>query len=380
MLKNILPIFLLTAVLFAPLACASEKKETLPEIVIDATVRDAALLLGGQTLAANAALAPFTESAEYRDWAKNVGAAWEKTQANNLVLIEEWRKSTLTNVFPKTIFSPFSGPDILNALAFFPQGNDFILFGLEPAGRIPQPEQLDDRQRMLELRQMQSALSDILSVNFFQTLHMKEQVKEDSCASFSGIIMFFLTRMNMEVIGARNISIDTNGMITAEYNPKDSNLTPGSEFLFRQSSENNTNTHEIKRVRYFSLDIADYMLAIKDNFEKFAQTLPDCAAIIKSASFLMHQDGFSRARKLVLDKSAYILQDDSGVPLRFFLNDNWTVDYFGYYDRPIPLFANRFQRDLLTNMQSKSSGRLPFSYGYTHGPGRANLILAGKNK
>jgi len=399
-------------ILFATVSCKSEQREPEPEpeIVVDTAVRDAALLLGGVALPSGSALAEHIErnsqngNAEYRAWAANIDSLWERTQALNLSLIEDWRKATLTNDYPKTVFSPFSGPDILNALAFFPDGNEFILFGQQPAGRVPRPEELTPARLMLELRHMQNALSDILALNFFQTIHMNEQVGEDSCASFAGIIMFFLTRMNMEVVAARNISIDTNGAIIDNYDPKNSSLVPGVEFEFRariaeesipipedgggaetgeaangggaKTGVTAAPKRELKRVRYFSLDISDDGLAANDNFEKFAETFPPCSTFIKSASFLMHKDFFSRIRTMVLDKSAFVLQDDSGVPLRFFLNEDWNVDYYGYYERPIPLFSNYFQRELLTNMRAHSSGRLPFSYGYNAAKGSSYLILA----
>jgi len=359
-------------------SCKGEKKEEAPPIVVDTAVRDAALLLGGVTPATNSALAPLAESGEYREWAAGIDSAWRQTQASNINIIGSWRKDNLTNDYPKTVFSPFSGPDILNAVVFFPHGTEYILYGLEPAGRVPRPENLDPRRLMLELRHLRNALGDILSLNFFQTLHMKEQVSEDSCSSFAGIIMFFLTRLNMEVVAARNLSIDTNGAIIDRYDPADAGLVPGVEFVFRAGMTNAKNPPELKTARYFSLDISDDGLAKKDNFERYVRALPECSTIIKAASFLMQKDFFSRVRSLVLDKSAWLLQDDSGVPLRFFLNDNWHVDYFGFYSRPIALFSNYFQRELLTNMQAKSSGPLPFSYGYDYKMGLSNLILAKK--
>ena len=376
-------LFALLVLIIPSLTCEGEKApsaEKPPEVVLDEGIRDTALLLGGVTPATNSALAPFAASNEYRTWAAGINTAWERVQAPNIRLIEGWRRENLTNDSPKTVFSPFSGPDILNAVAFFPHGNDFILFGMEPAGRVPRAEELDPKQLMLELRGLQTALGDILTLNFFQTLHMEVQVSENSCASFAGIIMFFLTRMDMEVIAGRNISIDTNGAIIDRYDPKDVHLVPGVEFAFREGAREGggaSGEREIKYVRYFSLDISDSGLAAKNNFEIFMQTLPECSTIIKSASFLMHKDAFSRIRALVLNKSEYVLQDDSAVPLRFFLNDDWTVGYYGVYDGPIPLFSNYMQNDLLHTMRARSSGRLPFSYGYTRG--NANLIVAARN-
>lgn len=351
-------------------------------VSIDPLLRETANLLGGVQLATNSVFAKTVANPRYIAWTNAFNQVWLRTQQPNLELIKSWAATNLLRPeMPKTLFYPFSGPDILNALAFFPQANDYILFGMEPAGRIPRPERDSFARQMHELARLQNALADILVLNFFQTLHMEVQVSETSYSSVSGILLYFLTRAGMEVIGGRNISIDSNGSIVTNYNPKDTRLIPGVEYSFRiRPSKNETNTQVsssvVKRVRYFSLDISDPGLRKNNNFEKFAQTLPDTITMAKSASFLMHKDFFSRIRTLVLEKSAFILQDDSAVPQRFFLNNNWEVEYYGFYDGPIPLFSNYFQRELLTNMQAKSKGRLAFSYGYDHIKGSSNLILA----
>jgi hypothetical protein len=65
--------------------------------------------------------------------------SWSRLQTANI------KKKSLAgnNLFRKkytdTVFYPFSGPDILNALAFFPDGTEYIMFGLESPGRIPDP-------------------------------------------------------------------------------------------------------------------------------------------------------------------------------------------------------------------------------------------------
>ncbi len=382
-------IFCLT--LLAMTACGTgstggQGTQTTPSVSVDPLIRDTANLLGGIQLPTNSVFAQTAASPQYIAWTNAFNQVWKRTQQPNLDLIKGWAATNLVRPdMPKTLFYPFSGPDVLNALAFFPQAEDYILFGMEPAGRIPRPERDQFARQMQELGRLQNALSDILVLNFFQTLHMEVQVTETSYSSVSGILMYFLTRAGMEVVGGRNISIDTNGSIVTNYDPKNRRLVPGVEYTFRvkpATAESGTTVQAsaLKRVRYFSLDISDSGLKNNDNFEKFARALPATTTMAKSASFLMHKDFFSRIRSLILDKSDYIFQDDSAVPQRFFLNDTWNVEYYGFYDKPIALFSNYFQRELLTNMQAKSRGKLAFSYGYDHIKGSSNLILAVKRK
>ena len=372
-------------------ACGSGNKgeqsqNNVTMMTFDPLLRDTANLLGGIALPTNSIFAKTASAPAYTAWTNAFNNVWQRTQQPNLDLIKTWASTNLNRAgMPKTLFYPFSGPDILNALAFFPGAEDYILFGMEPAGRIPRPDKDPFQRQMLELGRLQNALSDILVLNFFQTLHMEVQVTETSYSSVSGILMYFLTRAGMEVIGGRNISIDTNGGIVTNYDPKNRRLIPGVEYTFRIRTQNSRHETQapsdtIKRVRYFSLDISDSGLKRNNNFELFAKSLPATTTMAKSASFLMHKDFFSRIRTLVLEKSAFILQDDSAVPQRFFLNGTWDVEYYGFYDRPIPLFSNYFQRELLTNMQSRSKGRLAFSYGYDHVKGSSNLVLAIKRQ
>jgi hypothetical protein len=80
-------------------------------------------------------------------------------------------------------------------------------------------------------------------------------------------------------------------------------------------------------------------------------------------------------RSTVLSKSKFLLQDDSGVAYRFFDQKNWKFQYYGTYDRPIPVFSYCFQKDL--NAAYASSSPKPFDFKYGYGKGR-NVLLAKK--
>jgi hypothetical protein len=72
------------------------------------------------------------------------------------------------------------------------------------------------------------------------------------------------------------------------------------------------------------------------------------------------------------------VQDDSGIPFRFFQPEEWDVALHGVYDNPIPLFKKLAQGDLRKAVKEKSTGVLPFSYGYHHQKEQSNLLIAEK--
>ena len=104
--------------------------------------------------------------------------------------------------------------------------------------------------------------------------------------------------------------------------------------------------------------------------------------MIKSASYLMHKEGiqepahFEQIRSLILMQSDFVVQDDSGVPLRLFARDAWKLRFHGRYEAPTPEFGKHLQKDLKVEMQRNSTGKLPFSYGYAYKQGESNLMTA----
>ena len=57
----------------------------------------------------------------------------------------------------------------------------------------------------------------------------------------------------------------------------------------------------------------------------------------------MHKSYFNQVRRTVLRRSRYILQDDSGIAMKYFQKGAWQFNYYGTYRRPINLFAKQYQ-------------------------------------
>ena len=96
---------------------------------------------------------------------------------------------------------------------------------------------------------------------------------------------------------------------------------------------------------------------------------------MKSASYLMHSDGFSKVREFLLARSTAIVQDDSGVPVRFFEPNNWTLRPHGRYLGPIRLFGSRHQTQLKEVFRKGPSAPLAFGVGYRWRANESNLLV-----
>lgn len=110
---------------------------------------------------------------------------------------------------------------------------------------------------------------------------------------------------------------------------------------------------------------------------KWMTQFQPAVAYLKAASYLLHEPYFSRARDFLLTHSSAILQDDSGIPLRYYLQSGpWQISFFGHYNGTLDLFKKYYQPDLAAAYQQTGALPLDFGTGYKWRQGESNLMLA----
>jgi hypothetical protein len=347
------------------------------EITVDSTFNETALFLAGKDIPKSSSLYEYSKTKEYKSYSKQLETNWDKIQRMNEKKISIWREKQLPETYTSTVFYPFSGPDILNAVIFFPDGNEYIMFGLEAPGEIPRPQNISYDKLQFGLKKLWEALDTVISVNFFKTKEMINEISTNAFDSVNSVMMFFLARTNYNIVNVKKIWIDDKGIVTTEKPKGKSNtVIPGSEIVFKKA-----NKASIKRVLYFQIDISDNSFKKHTNFASYLKGKGRFTTIIKSASYLMHRDKeFSVIRDHILSQSDYLLQDDSGIPLKCFSPKEWKLVFHGNYTKPIELFASRYQEDLFQAMKKNSTGPLDFSYGYNFKEHNPNLLFGERIK
>ena len=337
---------------------------------------DTARFLAGKGVASESTLTAHARTQSYAEYAENIGSGWKQFQQPNLERMRTWWAGRGPTKY-STVFYPFSGPDIGNALAFFPDADTYLMFGLESPGDIPDLQPLEDDAIGAGLNELAASLSTILQVNYFFTKAMEKKLGNGSFNSITGLLLFFLARNDCEVTGARRIAIGRRGTLVPDDSTSSRARIPGIEISFRR------NGGKEQTIRYFMVNVADAVLAKSSpDFLPYLQRQGRFATMIKSASYLMHKEGieepahFEQIRSLILAQSDLVVQDDSGVPLRLFARDTWRLRFHGRYEAPTPEFAKYLETDLKVETQRNSTGRLPFSYGYAYKQGESNLMTA----
>ena len=348
-----------------------------------ADLAETARFLAGKGVASDSNLAEHAQTQSYAEYAEQIASGWKQFQQPNLERMRTWWTGRAPAKY-STVFYPFSGPDIGNALAFFPDADSYLMFGLESPGAIPDLQAMDEEAISSGLNELKASLSEILQVNYFFTKAMEKKLNKGSFNSITGLVLFFLAMSDCEVTGARRIAIGQGGALVRGTTADDStsgrsrSRVPGVEITFRRNGSNKEQT-----IRYFMVNVDDAHLAKSSaEFIAYLKSQGRFVTMIKSASYLMHKEGiqepahFEQIRSLILSQSDFVVQDDSGVPLRLFARDRWKLLFHGRYEAPTPEFGKHLQKDLKVEMQRNSTGRLPFTYGYAYKQGESNLMTA----
>ena len=335
-------------------------------------LNDTAAFLAGIPVDGDSSLHPITRNVQYKTYGADIDRIWEQYRRHNLEKIETWRMKNIKITGSGTVLYPFSGPDILNALAFFPQADEYVMIGLEQPGNVPDPLHYQGPNVYNELLKIKKSLRTILQLNLFRTIEMMADFRIDSYSNITGIMMFFLARYGYEILDIKKIHINLSGAIAYGVPRLTELTTVGVEFIFRKGKGS-----PIQAARFFSADLSDASLSQLRGFSSFLSSKKKFITLVKSASYLLSYDNFKIMRTYLLAGSRYILQEDSGIPYRYFSKNDWKFSYFGTY-RVIAMFSNRFQRDLDAEMKNKSAEPLPFSFGYGFIPEKSNLMIAEK--
>ncbi len=366
----------LLAFAFILVACEEPKAAKTGPVVKNSKFNETALFIAGEKLPAGSELLKYTKKGFYKRYAANLDRGWNKFQNPNMKKIVKWWDKKAPAQYSKNILYPFSGPDIMNALTFYPDAENITMFGLEEPGIIPDPFTISETELKKNLGKIEKSLRTIMVYNFFRTKGMEVNIDNSSFSGVTGIVLFFLGKNGYEVLDIQKIVLDKSSEIIKAQakdnkidwmNPPYSRI-PGVKISFKK------NNGKVKTVRYFMLNIADSALVKHSpNFLPFIKENGPYSTIIKSASYLLHKDNkkdspahFSKIRKMILDNSNFIIQDDSGIPLKYYNDGKWNVNLHGEYIKPVSLWPHRYQKDMKEAYKKKSTGRLPFSYGYNY--------------
>ena len=260
------------------------------------------------------------------------------------------------------VFYPFSGADFTYPFTLFPDADTYFLCGIEKTGT---PIDKDIVTSFSQYEIYRQALANYFRTTYFASKEMAADFNTMEVDGVCPVITMLMAISECQIISIKHKAIDEQGQIV---NTADKRQLLEIKF-FKTGSQ-----HE-QTVYYYSSNVADK--AFDEDLKTYLDTtLPQhtVGSYMKAAEFLLHNESFSMMRNYILDHSKAIVQDDSGIPLRFFA-DKYDVTLYGEYSRPGAEFGPEcYQADLeqlyLTRTDVKP---LPQRIGYNN---PSNILVA----
>lgn len=359
---------------------------------VDRKFNDLARFLAGLEAEEGSAFAKYNDNGGWKNYKQYAENTWVKINQNKLPIITKWRDTELkkANDAKGLVFYPFSGADFLHATTFFPEADEYVMIGLEPIGNVPNFDKIQNLTGYFG--GIRHTLYTIMELSFFRTIAMAQDFTGKTVQSIDGtlpVILLFMARTGHKILYIEKMAINSEGkLVSAEGFEGDKNTMYCNKIYFQRSGKPDEN----KVLYYFQGNIdnnpyhsrSGYVspgLDGRNDFRTYLQNLDITTSYVKSASYLMHRENFSKIRDVILKQSKYYLQDDSGMPIRYIGND-WDLTYYGTYYAPISLFSSRGQSDLRAIYQAKGENvkPLPFGIGYQYRPGTSNLMFGVRKK
>jgi hypothetical protein len=334
-----------------------------------ASATDVARYLAGMPVSQGSALVPLTHDPKWIAHSSAMNASFTALEQRQISNIRIWRAEVLAPVTQPTrpCLYLFGGPDFLYANAFFPDAATYVLQGLEPVEGIPDLLTLPIQSLESTLQNMEISLNTALNFSYFETKDMRADFSRSQLKGVLPIIFVFIARTGMDITRMDYISLEPNGRVVEGLRggvrgARIDLVDPG--------------THAQKVLYYFSSDLSDDFLRGNPAVVRFCEHLGPTNSFLKAASYLMYQNSFGTVRNLLLQVSAALLQDDSGIPVQYLTSDRWTLRVFGSYRGPIDLFKNYYQPELQQYYATSNPKPLTFGFGYQINHRDSNLILA----
>jgi len=310
--------------------------------------------------------------AEHQKW---MTSRWSQARSR-ISAIESWRAKELkiSGAHNKTLLYPFSGPDFFNAYALFPDHPLYIFFSLERPGTLPDLESITPVQFGKMLQDVRSAFRDIFERNYFITDYMSKQLTTPWIRGTVPIMATMMALMNLRIV--RIEPVDLYPELTNTYEAMEANrprrLMRGVRIYFSSADEGS-----LHQLYYFSVDAADKWLEFYPGFLDWVAQHRPASALLKSASYLLHDSQFEKTREMILSSADYVVQDDTGIPYRFLQQSPWQVRLYGHYHRPIKKLRYGYQADLESAYKDKAVvPNLPFPFGYHWRGQQSGLLIA----
>ena len=295
---------------------------------------------------------------------------------------------------PSTVVYPFGGGDLLSALTTYPNLTEVSTLSLEYAGDPRRIVGITPERLELSLAQVRRRVSGLLIWTESTSENMMQLQKGD----IPGQLAFFLTALavhGQEPVSLRFFNLSPEGapvylsatdvaaletstatkLNKVWKSPDFSVAFSNSEITFRKAGDAKA---PLRVHRHVAADLSNSGLRKVPAILKHLEAKGRVTAIVKAASYLLWNSGFSGIRNYLLANMEYMLSDSTGIPPRYAQKAGFEVLAYGQFDAPFLPAPEAEAADMLALFAAQPKRELTFRYGYPDNHSHHHLLVTRK--
>ncbi|MGA1250042.1 MAG: hypothetical protein ACO3YM_06115, partial [Candidatus Kapaibacteriota bacterium] len=281
-----------------------KKKDTIPissELPrgLDTTIDESSRFIAGLPMASNR-LRGIASYGFYGVHTKRLQELFRRVKTKRLKPMSDFSQTELSTdkVGDGTLFYPFSGPDALHAVTLFPNYKQYVFIAFEPPGSFKKFSSRDTTGVPDYLQSVQININEVTNYSYFITDKMRKFITADKVDGALPLIGLFLVHTDHTLIGHGKRYLHADGTINTQ--SRDTSKVPVQEVHDIYFTKNGSTY--IQRLTYIYANLGNAAYAGKIGFtnniplRNFLNSMKGFNTYVKSASYLMHNAGFSEIR------------------------------------------------------------------------------------
>jgi hypothetical protein len=182
----------------------------------------------------------------------------------------------------------FGGPDLVSALALFPEAKLYALGGLEPVGKLTNPLSLSPEELHASLAMLRKSTEVIMNFSHFITKDMKTELAASHFQGVFPIMLVFLSFTDARIDLAERLTLQRDGTLAQG---ESSGGQPALRIVFRSAPG-----MPQAEVIYLQANLSDGALKSNPGILEWLRSRGRATGYLKAASYLMHTGGFTTIR------------------------------------------------------------------------------------
>lgn len=289
---------------------------------------------------------------------------------------------------PPALLYPFSGGDLISALSVYPDQRQFLHFSLEHAGPVTAIRGMSAALEQQARWKLVWMARNLLSAGESFSVDLKKQEQ----AELPGTLPLLLVALQVHggtITGLSYVKIKPDGSLVrysrAELtaaSPKAARKAPkwkdprfsmrfsNVELRFRLKGDT-----EDRSILHVAANLSNAGLAKRPGIVQLIGRLGPHALMIKAASYLMWDNGFSTIRDTIFARAVWGISDVSAPYPAWLMKHGWRLETYGRFECLKKKRMHQSSIGWRVLFRRPKSRVLPFRYGYVDCKSRWHAVL-----